>query len=113
MNLMTVLGAVHKASPLYWNINTLLVYHIFSGLQSLLGQTGSGSGHTGSEHGSHRLFSSVRLTVPCGELVLVAVEWLQLLCEELIHEGEVCGVVNALCVCIDIGDKFETTISLV
>ncbi len=42
------------------------------------------------------MFGHVRLSVSCGELVLTAVEWLQLLCEELLREGEVRGSDNKL-----------------
>ncbi len=96
VSLLSILGALHNTTPLYWNVNTLFIYHVFNGLGSLLGQTGSG---TGSEPGGNKLFGHVRLSVPCGELVLTAVEWLQLLCEELLRDGEVCVCV-CVCVCL-------------
>ncbi len=60
----------------------------------MLGGTGSGTGSgSGNEQPrGAKVFGHVRLGVSCGELVLVAVEWLQLLCEELLREGEVMSV---------------------
>ncbi len=92
MSLLSILGALHNTTPLYWNVNTLFIYHVFNGLGSLLGQTGS-------EPGGNKLFGHVRLSVPCGELVLAAVEWLQLLCEELLRDGEVGGWCGRVYVC--------------
>ena len=73
------------------NMNTLIVYHILYGLQPLLGQTGSGEG-TG------KVVGHAKLSVPVGELLLCAVECLQVLCEDVAN-GEVCVWVLGVCAC--------------
>ena len=74
-------------------MNTLIVYHILNGLQPILGQTGSGRGQTSSGDGTGKIFGHVKLSVPIGELVLCAVEGLQVLCDE-VASGEVCVCVH-------------------
>jgi len=85
--MLSIAGASHKSSPICANINTLFVYHVFSGLVPLLGLTGSGLGQPGSQQA--KLIGHAKLFVSCGEILLAAVECLQLLCDELARDGEV------------------------